>query len=137
MEQFQRFGAGAAVVQKRGYRREKRTYSELRALALAWSALLAERGIGTGDRVLLWGANSVEWIASFWAVQLRGAIAVPMDAGASREFVQKTIRDAGVKLILQDRGSAELELEIPALLLEETELALKTPRAWSRKCCGW
>ncbi|HWZ96228.1 MAG TPA: AMP-binding protein [Candidatus Dormibacteraeota bacterium] len=133
MERFARFGGDAAVVQRRGYRREKRTYAEVRANALAWSALLAERGIGAGDRVLLWGANSAEWIAGFWAIQLCEAIAVPMDSGANVEFVQKTIRDAGVKLILRDRGLAEVELEIPALLLEEAEVVLKTVRVGAEK----
>src|SRR6476661_1354253 len=91
MELFTRYGGDAAVVQRRGYRREKRTYAELRANAFRWNALLEEGGIGAGDRVLLWGANSAEWIASFWAIQLRGAIAVPMDPGASAGFVRKTI----------------------------------------------
>src|SRR5215470_20437166 len=90
MELFSRFGGDPAVVQKRGYRREKRTYSELFAYALFWSDALGGRGIGAGDRVLLWGANSAEWIACFWAILMRGAIAVPMDAGASLEFVEKT-----------------------------------------------
>lgn len=129
MECFSRFGGNGAVVEKRGYRREKRTYAELRANALAWSALLAQKGIGTGDRVLLWGANSAEWIACFWATQLRGAIAVPMDTGASAEFVRKTVRDAGVKLVLRDSGLAELGLEAPTLFFKETGLPLKGTQA--------
>ncbi|MBS1841634.1 MAG: AMP-binding protein [Acidobacteria bacterium] len=128
MECFARFGGDAAVVQRRGYRREKRTYAELRANALAWSKLLAERGIEAGDRVLLWGANSAEWIACFWAIQLRGAIAVPMDAAANAEFARKAIGNAGVKLILQERGLAEFNLEIPALFFDETEPMPKTAR---------
>src|SRR5215475_2560919 len=102
LEQFTKFGRDAAVVQRRGYRREKKTYAELHSDAVFWSFALGGRGIEAGDRVLLWGANSFEWIACFWAIQLRGAIAVPMDAAASLEFVRKTVRDAGVKLILQD-----------------------------------
>jgi long-chain acyl-CoA synthetase len=108
LELFLQFGGDAAVVQRRGYRREKRTYAELRAAAKGWSRALSERGIERGDRVLLWGTNSAEWVACFWAIQLRGAIAVPMDAGANIEFVRKTVRDAGVKLILRDRQLPEL-----------------------------
>ena len=40
MELFSRFGSDPAVVQKRGYRREKRTYVELRSDAIFWSFAL-------------------------------------------------------------------------------------------------
>ena len=126
MELFSRFGGDPAVVQKRGYRREKRTYSELFAYALFWSDALGGRGIGAGDRVLLWGANSAEWIACFWAILLRGAIAVPMDAGASLEFVEKTIRAAEVKIVLRDHSLPELDLEIPSLILNDLRAVSET-----------
>lgn len=120
LELFARFGRDTAVVQRRGYRREKRTYAELLRNVQACVAKLDELGVCEGDRVLLWGANSAEWIESFWAVQLRSAIAVPMDPSASEEFVRKLVRDAGVKLILRDRGLADLGGDIPALFLDST-----------------
>jgi len=127
LELFARFGGDAAVVQRRGYRREKRTYIELYGYVLFWSYALGGRGIGPGDRVLLWGANSAEWIACFWAIQLRGAIAVPMDAGANIEFVRRTVRDAGVKAILRDRELPELESGIPSLILNDLVAVSATP----------
>src|SRR4029077_2734076 len=90
-DQFPQIGCDTAVVEKRGYRRQKLTYAELSAYALFWSHALASRGIGPGDRVLLWGPNSSHWVSCFWAVLLRGAVAVPMDAGASLEFVQRVV----------------------------------------------
>jgi len=119
LEQFAKFGGDVAVVQRRGYRREKKTYAELHSDSIFWSFALGGSGIEPGDRVLLWGANSAEWIGCFWAIQLRGAIGVPMDAGASLEFARKTARDAGVKLILQDRELPGLEIEIPSLTLDD------------------
>jgi len=119
LDLFSRFGGDAAVVQRRGYRREKKTYVKLRSDAISWSFALSEKGVERGDRVLLWGANSAEWIGCFWGIQLRGAIAVPMDAGASLEFVEKTIRDAGVKIVLRERGLPELHLGIPFLVLND------------------
>src|SRR5882757_2770516 len=53
--EFVRFGGDAAVIQKRGYRREKLTYAELHAGVLFWSHALARQGVVPGDRVLLWG----------------------------------------------------------------------------------
>ena len=119
LKRFDKFGSDTAVVQRRGYRREKRTYAELHADAIFCSFALGERGVEPGDRVLLWGANSTEWIACFWAVQLHGAVAVPMDAGASVEFVKKTVRDAGVKLILHDRALSALDFGLPSLSLDD------------------
>src|SRR5579859_182199 len=119
LEQFARSGGDAAVVQRRGYRREKKTYAELHADAIFWSFALGKKGVEADDRVLLWGANSAEWVGCFWAIQLRGAIAVPMDAGANVEFARKTVRDAGVKLILRDRDLPALEAGIPSLSLDD------------------
>ena len=46
-----------------------------RAVAAAASHLRG-RGIGRGDRVLLLGFNTVEWMVAFWALQSLGAVAV-------------------------------------------------------------
>src|SRR5262245_46324516 len=89
LQDFRNFGGDAAVVERQGYRRKSRTYAALAAQAESWTALLARRGIGAGDRVVLWGANSATWIAAFWGVLLRGAVAVPIDSGATREFVER------------------------------------------------
>src|SRR5215467_10104798 len=113
-DDFARFAGDVAVVQTRGYRREKLTYTELSAYALFWSYALRGRGIVSGDRVLLWGANSLEWVACFWGILLRGAVVVPMDGTASPEFVQRAIQDAGVKLILRDRQLSEQPGAIPS-----------------------
>src|SRR5216684_1170420 len=118
---FVRFRGEAAVVQRRGYRREKLTYAELYARALFWSHALAGRGIVPGDRVLLWGPNSAEWVACFWGILLRGAVVVPMDGAASPDFVQRVIKDAGVKLILRDRQQTELPGAPPSMIISDLQ----------------
>ncbi|HEV2194691.1 MAG TPA: AMP-binding protein [Candidatus Acidoferrum sp.] len=118
-DDFSRFAGDVAVVQTRGYRREKLTYAELSAHALFWSLALSRRGIGPGDRVLLWGPNSAEWVACFWGILLRGAVVVPMDAAASPDFVQRAIQDSGVKLILRDRQFGELPGAPPSLIIND------------------
>ena len=37
---------------------------------------LKESGVHPKDRVLLFGANQIEWVVAFWAVQCLGAVAV-------------------------------------------------------------
>src|SRR5215831_11315021 len=127
LDDFARFAGDVAVVQTRGYRREKLTYAELSTYAWLWSQVLGGRGIAPGDRVLLWGANSAEWVACFWGILLRGAVAVPMDATASRDFVQRAIRDAGVKLILRDRQLGELPGAPPSLIINDLKDVSATP----------
>jgi long-chain acyl-CoA synthetase len=116
---FARFGGDVAVIQKRGYRREKLTYSALYANAIFCSQALAGKGVLPGDRVLLWGANSSEWVACYWGILLRGAIVVPMDSAASPEVVQRVIKDASVKHILRDRQQMELLGAPPSTVINE------------------
>src|SRR5262245_51757375 len=121
LENFRKFGRDAAVVERRGYRWESRTYAELTAAAESWSAFLAVQGIGSGDRVVLWGANSARWIAAFWGLMLRGAVAVPMDAGAACEFVERTTRESGAKLVLRDKDLPEPPGAIATVALDDIE----------------
>jgi long-chain acyl-CoA synthetase len=124
---FLRFSGDVAVVQRRGYRREKMTYTELYARILFWSRALAGRGISPGDRVLLWGPNSAEWVACFWGILLRGAIVVPMDSAASPDFVQRAIKDAAVRLILRDRQQPELPGAPPSMVINDLHDVAATP----------
>src|SRR5882762_5805227 len=124
---FAHFAGDVAVVEKRGYRREKLTYAELHGRALFWSYYLAGRGISPGHRVLLWGPSSAVWIACFWGILLRGAIVVPMDSAASPDFVQRVIRDAGVKFILRDRQQAELPVSLPSKVITDFRDAVAIP----------
>jgi len=116
---FARFAGDVAVIQRCGYRREKATYRELYAHALFWSSALAGQGVVPSDRVLLWGPNSAEWVACFWGILLRGAVVVPMDSAATPDFVQRAIKDAGVKLILRDRQQMELSCAPPSMIIND------------------
>jgi long-chain acyl-CoA synthetase len=117
--EFERYGSDVAVVQRRGYRLEAWTYRRLAGAAFACALELKERGVRTGDRVLLWGPNSAEWTAAFWGCLLRGLVAVPMDDGATIDFAGRVARDAGVKLIFSSRDKAALDPAIPRLVLED------------------
>src|SRR5437879_1043042 len=125
---FARFAGDVAVVQRRGYRREKLTYKKLYAKVLFWSHALAERGVGPGDRVFLWEPNSAEWVACFWGILLRGGVVVPMDAAAAPDFVQRAIKDAGVKLILRDRQHVDLPCAPPSLIINDVRCFAGSPQ---------
>jgi long-chain acyl-CoA synthetase len=126
--EFERNARDVAVVQRHGYRRETWTYAKLAARALACALELKERRIRTGDRVLLWGPNSAEWMAAFWGCLLRGAVAVPMDDGATPEFAARVARETSAKLVFAARDKTELDPAIPALKLEDLADAVGWPR---------
>src|ERR1700728_2851695 len=102
IDDFRRFDREIAVVRYQGNRRRVTTYGELAGLAGRFAALLSERGIGQGDRVLLWAENSAEWIAAFHGCLLRGVLAVPLDAYGTAEFAARVAADVNPKLALGD-----------------------------------
>src|SRR5580658_2276508 len=118
-EEFERYRDDVAIVERRGYRREQWTYQNVARAAIACAQELQKRSVKTGDRVMLWGTNSAAWTTAFWGCLLRGAVAVPMDDGATPDFAARVVRDAGVKLIFAAREKPALYSAIPRLVLED------------------
>src|SRR5713101_2852519 len=116
---FQQFGGGPAIAQRCGYRREVWTYAELACHAVRFAIELRKRGLCTGDRVLLWGPNSAEWVTAFWGCILRGAVIVPIDAGATPEFAARVAADAAVKLTVVSRWNSAAAPSVNILKLED------------------
>src|ERR1700738_935051 len=87
--EFERYAKDVAVVQRHGYRSECWTYAQLASAASSFSDLLQKLGVRARERVILWGPNSAEWMASFWGCLLRGAVAVPLDDGAPAGFAAR------------------------------------------------
>jgi long-chain acyl-CoA synthetase len=92
---------------------------QLGELAFRFARELDAREIGKGDRVLLWGDNSAEWIGAFFGCMLRGAIAVPMDRIAAPDFAQRVMSDVDAKLIVCASALKEHVAGRPYLELEE------------------
>ena len=104
VEDFRRHASETAVVAHRGNRRYPTSYGELANLAGRFAAELERRGVAPGDRVVLWGENSAEWIAIFFGCLLRAVIVVPLDAAGSSEFAGRVVADVVPKLIVGDPG---------------------------------
>jgi long-chain acyl-CoA synthetase len=130
LDDFRRYNRQIAVVRFQGNRRRTTTYGEIARLAGRFAALLAQRGIGTGDRVLLWAENSAEWIAAFYGCMLRGVLAVPLDTYGSAEFAARVASDVALKLAVGDALLLrQLPGECPRLAFEEWLLALPAEEA--------
>jgi len=102
LDDFRSYDRQIAVVRFQGNRRRATTYGQIARLAGRFAALLAQRGIGPGDRVLLWGENGAEWIAAFHGCIARGVLAVPLDAYGTAEFAARVASDVQPKLAVGD-----------------------------------
>ncbi len=113
------------MVDHRGNRRYRTTYGQLAELAGRFAAELERRSIVAGDRVVLWGENSAEWIGIFFGCLLRGVIVAPLDAAGSSEFAGRVVKDVSPKLIVGDSNLlATLGCEVTTLSLAAIEAKL-------------
>ena len=103
LKNFQAHRRESAYRQRRGYRTESRTYGEVLDMASGVSRELETRGIAKGDRVMLWGENSAEWVAAFFGCSLRGVVVVPMDDGSASDFAMRVYQKVSAKLLIASR----------------------------------
>jgi len=111
-----------AYVDRVGLRTVRWSYQQIGELATGWAALLAERNVVKGDRVLLWAGNSAQWVAAFYGCLMRGAIVVPLDTGSEPGFAARVQQQVEAKALLADsilqrqsvfRGLPALSLDTP------------------------
>jgi long-chain acyl-CoA synthetase len=120
LEHFSRHASECAYKQKRGYRMESLTYGDVLRLAQSFAEELDRRGIAKGERVMLWGENSAEWVAAFFGCTLRGVVVVPMDDGASADFAARVFRQVEAKLLVSSRQHASDAAQLsPAMTLDD------------------
>ncbi|HZO80100.1 MAG TPA: AMP-binding protein [Candidatus Binataceae bacterium] len=76
----ERYGSRPALVARHpSGERVTTTFRELRDGAHRAGLLLGMRGVKPGDRVLLIGENSPEWVLAYFSIIAAGAVAVPLD----------------------------------------------------------
>jgi long-chain acyl-CoA synthetase len=126
VENFRRRGREPAYVQRRGYRIVRWSYGQVAETAFRVARALHARGIAKGDRVLIWGANSAEWVAAFLGCSLRGIIVVPMDDSAAPDFARRVAEQVSVKLAVCGRGHAGACGAFPVLILEDLAEAVSS-----------
>ncbi len=120
LDSFEGRGAGVAYVQRHGYRSVRVSYGDIARRTRQLARWLEAKQVNAGDRVLLWGEDSAEWVIAFWGCALRGAVAVPMDRIAAPEFARRVLEQTSAKLAigsrellenLTDGGAARLSFE--------------------------
>jgi long-chain acyl-CoA synthetase len=124
--------------------RARVSYSQLAHAVLIAGGQLRRRGIGRGDRVALLLENSTEYITALYACWAIGALAVPLNPGASVREARRAIEHAGASMIFGEstnKGLAALvrEIKVSLVTVDRTGSApsqSSTDESWSSLTSG-
>ncbi len=100
-----------------GFRTRSYGYSEAASRAWSFAAELGSRGIGAGEKVLIWAENRPEWVFSLWGCLLAGVVLVPVDYRASRELMGRIAGITKARLLLVGDEVEIPEIGVPVLSL--------------------
>ncbi len=98
------FGAAEYLVFSDGEHDRRFTFAEhARLVAVTATALRERYGVRPGDRVAILGANSPEWIVTFWATVSLGAVAVGLNGWWTGPEIRYGLDDSDPKVLVADR----------------------------------
>lgn len=118
---FASLGDEVAYVFPRGYRTHRWTYGRLARVARQFAHELRSRGVQKGDRVVLWGDNSGEWVAAFFGAALYGAAIVPLDRASTPDFAERIRQQVSAAVIVASRELASSVNATGVMVLEDLE----------------
>src|SRR3974390_1458998 len=98
LDNFRLHAGELAYVFRRGYRSQRWSYGDVLRETYRFARALEARGIGKGDKVLIWGENCAEWVVAFLGCLLHGAIVVPIDKIAAPDFAVRVAQQVVAKL---------------------------------------
>jgi len=99
------------------------SYGQVASLAFQFARELEACRIGKGDRILIWGPNSAEWVAAFLGCALAGVVVVPIDNVATPEFALRVHGQVSAKLLLCDRE--HIQRSMTTLVLDDLKETLQ------------
>ena len=92
------------------------TFGEHDRLARVMAGHLQALGVEPGDRVALCSANVPEWVITFWACAVLGAVCVPLNAWWKAEELEFGLNDSESKVLVADsRRVALLRDRLPEM----------------------
>lgn len=99
-------GRETAFVEQGAYRSRSYTYSEIVGRAQSFAKHLREQRV---EKMVLWAPPSAAWAIAFYGAMLAGVVVIPVDAGFSRDFVDRILAQTRASLLVT--GSKE---DLPA-----------------------
>src|SRR6202790_1094933 len=118
LEKYSQHGGSIAFGERKGYRIARWSHTDSAGMAAQFARQIEARRVGPGDRVLLCGRDSGEWVAAFLGCIVRGAVAVPIDRGATADFARRVAEQVDAKLLVVGRDHPLHGGEGAVLLLE-------------------
>jgi long-chain acyl-CoA synthetase len=130
LPRFAQLGNREAIRWHNGFRTQVVSYAELDDLIRAAAALLEQKNIRKGDRIVLWGENRPEWVAVFWACVASGVQVVPLDFRFSLDLVNRIYAEAKPKLLFHGSSVDSQHLvEIDRISLDSIAHLRGAPRS--------
>ena len=108
-------GPQPALAVKRGGQYQWHTWNDLAGEVARLSAVLVALGVRPGDRVAHLSENRYEWILADWAIQMAGAIHVPIHAPLTGVQAAWQVRHSGAKVLLLSGPAQAAKLAAPAV----------------------
>jgi long-chain acyl-CoA synthetase len=115
-----RFDTRPALLIRPSFRTRVWRYRDLAGTVPRVATVLADAGVGPGDRVIIWAVNRPEWGLAFLGLAHLGAISVPLDVRHTVDFGQKIVAQTGARLVVASRQTeaSARQLGLPIVWLE-------------------
>jgi long-chain acyl-CoA synthetase len=129
------FGDNTYMLATDGVTERRLTFAEHARLVASVAAAFRDRyDVQPGDRVAILGANSPEWVISFWAAISLGAVAVGLNGWSTGAEIRYFIDDCEPKVLVADRKRVERiegDPGVPVVVMEDdfAELEAYAPEA--------
>ncbi|MBI4150267.1 AMP-binding protein, partial [Candidatus Woesearchaeota archaeon] len=125
VHRFPERGKSIALIQKTDFRTFRYTYADIHRMACKVAHLLEKQGVKRGDKILLWGPNSVAWCVSFLGCILKGVVAVPLDVRSTPQFIKDIQAQVHAKVFFRTKYKLDPAIKIKTFFLEDLEFLLE------------
>ncbi len=103
------------------------TWSDMDKLTQIIAYDLHELGVTVGKHVGIWGANSANWLLTFFAVQKLGAVAVPLNLGYSASDIVSLSKAGDIEYICLGKMPLDKDVDdLAGFLTGSDESGIKT-----------
>ncbi len=89
-------------------KKERTTYGDLDRLSSNLAAYLEKRGVARGDRVVVFGDNTLETVVSFWAVLKANAVVSVVNPLTKSDKLKYLLNDCRAKALITDSHIANV-----------------------------
>ena len=126
------------ISHKKGYRTYSITGREMKEKIIKTRSFLKDKRIKQGDKIILLGKNSLEWVTIYFSCILSGIVVIPLDTSINKILLKKIQKQVKAKAIFQDKKLESIKVkkyyldEFDALLdkIKSPKLKINTPKTF-------